>query len=236
MFKVRCKLIAFEKDEKKHFCHFNYKIGDEFYYDGVYFTGRICPGLLASMTPIIHGVYLLGNKLGENVMYRYRGPDTRDPDMAKYDGVGFRPLKSPGNDADRAGEEGRAGGEKEEPFWTDPKTGKSKGAHFLCGDSRVLAHFKCEPVDLSESEYAQPFYRRGIAILEKIEAEPGIRTTDILGRFTQFEREGIAPPLTPPFMEVMLDALEDVNYIEIRDGRAYPTGKEPPSRPRIGHK
>jgi uncharacterized repeat protein (TIGR04076 family) len=234
MFKVRCKLISFEKDEKKHPCHFNYKIGDEFYYDGVHFTGRICPGLLASMTPIIHGVYLLGNKCSENIMYRYRGLDARDPSMARYDGVGFRPLKSSEKDADQAGEEGRTGQDTEGPFWTDPRTGKSKGAHFLCGDNRILAHFKCEAVDLSESEYAQPFYRRGIAILEKIEAEPGIRTTEILGRFTQFEREEIVPPLTPPFTEVMLDALEDVNYIEIRDGRAYATGKEPPTRPRIG--
>jgi uncharacterized repeat protein (TIGR04076 family) len=226
MFKVRCKLMSFEKDEKKHPCHFNYKIGDEFYYDGVYFTGRICPGLLASMTPVIHGVYLLGNKYTENIMYRYRGPDTRDPSMAQYDGAGFRPVKDSDEDA---------GQDEEKLFcWNDPRTGKSKGSHFLCGDNRILAHFKCEPVDLSESEYAQPFYRRSIAILERIEAEPGIRISEILGRFTQFEREEIAPVLTAPFVEVLLDALEDVSYIEIRDGRAYATGKEPPSRPQIG--
>lgn len=228
MFKVRCKLISFEKDEKKHPCHFNYKIGDEFYYDGVHFTGRICPGLFASMTPVIHGVFLLGNKYSENIMYRYRGRDTRDPSMARYDGVGFRPLKSSEEDA------GQADQESEEPFWNDPRTGKSKGSHFLCGDNRVLAHFKCEPVDLSDSEYAQPFYRRGIALLEKIEAEPGIRAHEILSRFTQFQREEIAPVLTPPFLEVLLDALEDVSYIEIRDGRIYATGKQPPTRPQIG--
>jgi len=225
VFKVRCRLIAFEKDETKHPCHFNYKIGDEFFYDGVNFTGRICPGLLSSMMPVVWGVYLLGNKFNENIMYRYRGRDARDPAMAKYDGVGFRPLKE--------SQEGAA--EKtEEPFWFDPRTGKSKGAHFLCGDNRILAHFKCEPVDLSDSEYAQPFYRRGIAVLEKIEAEPGIRTGEILGRFTQFQREEIAPVLTPAFIEVLLDALEDVNYVEIRDGKAFPTGKEPPNRPQIG--
>lgn len=225
MFKVRCRLIAFEKDETKHPCHFNYKIGDEFYYDGVNFTGRICPGLLASMTPVVWGVYLLGNKFNENIMYRYRGRDMRDPAMAKYDGVGFRPLKE---------SQVEAAEKAEEPFWFDPRTGKSKGAHFLCADNRILAHFKCEPVDLSDSEYAQPFYRRGIAVLEKIEAEPGIRTGEILNRFTQFQREEIAPVLTPAFIEVLLDALEDVNYIEIRDGKAFPTGKQPPNRPQIG--
>jgi hypothetical protein len=145
--------------------------------------------------------------------------------MAKYDGVGFRPAKASADcEAENA----------EEPFWYDARTGKSKGAHFLCADDRTLAHFKCEPVDLNDSEYAQPFYRRGIAVLGKIEAEPGIGVHKILERFTTFEREEIAPVLTPVFIEVLLDALEDVKYIEMRDGKAYPMGKEPPSRPKIG--
>lgn len=225
MFKVRCKLISFEGDEAKFPCHFNYKIGDEFYYDGVYFTGKICPGLFASMMPVIHGVYLLGNKYSENIMYRYRGLDARDPSMAKYDGVGFRPLKTPQEGA--PAKMGKA-------LSYHPKTGKAKGGHFLCGDDRILAHFACEAVDLSDSEYAMPFYRREISILEKIEAEPGIKTTEILDRFTEFERDEIGPPLTPVLLEVMLDALTDMNYIEIRDGKTYATGKEPPNRPKIG--
>lgn len=225
MFKVRCTLMLFEKDEKKHPCHFNYKVGDEIYYDGVTFTGRICPGLIPSMMPVVHGVFLLGNKYNENIMYRYRGADTRDPAMAKYDGVGFRPLKDTG---EKESEEGQG------PFWNDPRTGRSKGAHFLCGDHRILAHFKVEPIDLSDSEYAQPFYRRSIAVLEKIEAEPGIGAEELLDRFTPFEREEIAPVLTHVLVGVILDALEDVSYIDIRDGKVYPTGKEPPTRPRIG--
>lgn len=223
MFKVKCTMIRFEKDEKKHPCHFNYKVGDEIYYDGVTFEGKICPGLFNSMMPVVHGVFLLGNKYTENIMYRYRGADTRDPAMAKYDGVGFRPLK----------DTGETQAEKElEMFWNDPRTGRSKGAHFLCGDHRILAHFKVEPVDLSDSEYGQPFYRRSIAVLEKIEAEPGIGPNEILGRFSRFEREEIAPVLTPVLVSVILDALEDVGYIEIRDGKPYATGKEPPSRPK----
>jgi uncharacterized repeat protein (TIGR04076 family) len=210
MFKVRCRLVAFEGDEAAYPCHFNYKVGDEFYYDGVAFTGRICPGLLASMMPVVHGVYLLGNKYFENVMYRYRGRDARDPAMAKYDGVGFRPLEAPA-DFPRA-----------------------RGGHFVCGDTRTLAHFICEPVDISDSDYAQPFYRRELTLLEKIEKEPGIKTDDILGKFTDFEREKISPPLTPALLGVLLDALMDMAYIEVRDGRAYATGRQPPSRPPIG--
>jgi uncharacterized repeat protein (TIGR04076 family) len=226
MFKVKCTLMLFEKDERKHPCHFNYKIGEEIFYDGVTFTGRVCPGLIPSMMPVVHGVFLLGNKYNENIMYRYRGADTRDPAMAEYDGAGFRPVRESDEDDTEKGKG---------PFWNDPKTGRSKGAHFLCADSRILAHFKVEPVDLSDSEYAQPFYRRSIAVLEKIEAEPGIAIVEILGRFSRFEREEIAPVLTPPLVGVILDALEDVSYVDVRDGRAYATGKQPPVRPEVRH-
>jgi uncharacterized repeat protein (TIGR04076 family) len=225
MYKVKCTLITFAGDEEKFPCHFNYKIGDEFYYDGVYFTGKICPGLFASMMPIIHGTFLLGNKFTENVMFRYRGIDASDPSMAKYDGMGFRPLEK------------LPEGVPENVMRLLPpynKTKKSKGGHFTCGDTRTLAEFSCEPVDLSDADYCQPFYRRSIAILEKIEAEPGIKISALLDKFTPFQKDKISPPLTPVLLEVLLDALTDMKYIEIRDGKAYANGKEPPSRPKVG--
>jgi uncharacterized repeat protein (TIGR04076 family) len=225
MFKVRCRLTSFLGNEEMFPCHFNYKIGDEFSYDGVSFTGRICPGLLASMMPVIHGVFLLGNKYFENVMFRYRGLDKRDPSMAGYDGVGFRPLeKLPEGFPEKLAHMSMDAARNQ----------KARGGHFVCGDTRILAEFSCEAVDLSDSDYAQPFYRREIALLEKIEAEPGIKIDEILGRFTDFERDKISPPLTPVLLEVLLDALTDMKYIEIRDGSAYATGREPPSRPQIG--
>jgi uncharacterized repeat protein (TIGR04076 family) len=225
MYKVRCRLVKFEGDEKEFPCHFNYTVGDEFYYDGVYFTGRICPALLAPMMPVVYGVHLLGQKFCENIPYRYRGRDIRDAAMARYDGVGFRPVKSVPEDI----QEKTAG-----VFPPASKTEKAKGAHFVCGDTRTLAHFSCDPVDLSDSEYCLPFYRRSVAILEKIEAEPGIKTDDILKRFTAFERDDISPPLTPVLMQVLLEALTDMAYIQVINGKARATGRQPPSRPKIG--
>jgi uncharacterized repeat protein (TIGR04076 family) len=221
MFKVRCRLIEFVGDEKTYPCHFNYKIGDEIYYDGDHFSGRVCPGIMATMHPVVHGIYLLGHKYTENIMYRYRGRDTRDPSMAVYDGQGYRPLPTPPEATYDIG--GHSS--------TDARTGKAEGGHFLCGDNRILAHFSCEAVDISDSAYAQPFYRREIAVLSKIEAEPGIKVDKILDKFSDFEKNGIAPPLTPVFLKVVLEALEDMNYIEIQDGAARATGRQPPSRP-----
>jgi hypothetical protein len=33
---------------------------------------------------------------------------------------------------------------------------------------------------------------------------------------------------------VLVDALQDVGYLEVREGKAYPTGKQSPNRPKIG--
>ena len=220
MFKVRCKLIAFDGDEETFPCHFNYKIGDEFYYDGVYFTGRICPGLFASMMPVIHNVHLLGNNFSGNIPYKYRF-DVRNPDMAKYDGAGFSPRKT-------LPEKGPASMRQLNPLL--PKNKTMKGARFSCSDTRTLAQFLCEAVDLSDSDYCQPFYRRALAILDKITAEPGIKTPEILERFTPFEKEDISPPLTPAFLEVMLAALIDMDYGVMKDGGFHATGRIPPSK------
>lgn len=221
MFKVRCKLIAFDGDEETFPCHFNYKIGDEFYYDGVYFSGKICPGLFASMMPVIHNVHLLGNGFSKNIPYKYRF-DVRNPDMIKYDGAGFSPRKS-------LPESGPSSMWQLNPLL--PKSEKMKGARFSCSDTRTLAQFLCEAVDLSDSEYCQPFYRRALAILDKITNEPGVKTPEILERFTPFERDDISPALTLPFLEVMLSALIDMDYAVQKDGMLYATGRMPPSRP-----
>ena len=228
MFKVRCRFESFLADAERFPCHFHYEVGEEIYYDGVHFTGRICPGLLATMTPVVWIAHLMGNRCYESIMYRYRGLDTLDPSMAKYDGMGLRPLtlETLPKDATEA---------MINTVNSTPKTERAKGGwHFECGDVRTLAHFSCEAVDLSDSSYCQPFYRRAIAILEKIEAEPGIKTDEIRSRFTELERDKVSPPLTPILTEVLLEALRDMKYIEIHNGKAKATGKEPPSRPKIG--
>ena len=67
-----------------------------------------------------------------------------------------------------------------------------------------------------------------------MDSEPGLSADEVPGRFSRFEKEEIAPVLTPPFIRVLIEALEDVGYVDIRNGKVYAAGKEPPSRPRIG--
>ena len=143
MYKVRCKLVEFAGDAATFPCHFEYEIGEEIYYDGVTFTGRICPHMILPMMPVVFGVHVLGQNYCKYMPFRYRGPDIKDPSMALYDGVGWRPRK----------ELPEALIQKMSIFPMRSKTEWARSSHFMCPDSRTLAHFIVEAVDLSDSEF-----------------------------------------------------------------------------------
>jgi hypothetical protein len=51
-----------------------------------------------------------------------------------------------------------------------------------------------------------------------------------LERFTPFERDDISPMLTLPFLEVMVNALLETDYVTLKESGLYTTGRIPPSR------
>jgi uncharacterized repeat protein (TIGR04076 family) len=221
-FKVRCKCVGFAGDVEHFPCHFNYQIGEEFTYNGERFEGRICQGLFRTIIPIIHITMYSGNRHHERILFRYSVPIMKDPSMKKYDGVGFRPLKGPppGVDTNKL------------LYFSGKKPGQAtelitKGGYGVpCHDCKTSAFFVCEPVGLADGGDSIPYYRREINILEKIKNEPGITVDEILKNFSQWEREEIYPPLTHINVSLMLDELAEVDYIEIKEGKAYP--KNPP--------
>lgn len=211
-FKVRCRFIQFMGDEEKFPCQFGYKEGDEFIYDGEKFIGRICSGLLATMTPVVLGLHRFGNAGPERMSFRYHGLSVRDPIMKKYDGIGLRPLKEPIEGMDSRAVSIR----------TKPATEPQKGWYFVCGDSRTTAFFMAEPYDLADVGAVLPEYRRQMAILDKIKAEPGLTPDEVLARFTDWERDEIYPQLTPILSRLFIDELATTDYVEYREGRVYP--------------
>lgn len=50
---------------------------------------------------------------------------------------------------------------------------------------------------------------------------------EILNRYTKWEREELYPPIYSVNLPLMLGELATVDYIEMRDGKAYP--KNPPA-------
>ena len=97
---------------------------------------------------------------------------------------------------------------------------------FICDDTRTGACFECEPIGLADGGDMLTHYNREMSILEKIKARPGMTIDEILNQFTKWEREEIYPPIYPLNVSLMLGEMETVNYIEIKDGKAYP--KSPP--------
>lgn len=213
MYKVRCKLVAFLGDVEQFPCHFGYKVGDEFIYDGEKFIGRICPSLFPSnMLAVINTIRFSGLKQFGYYPWNYTGISKKDPKMKRYDGVGWANVKG-----------APEGARKEFVDMTLPIPDERRGVgQFHCDDIRTLALFIAEPCGLSDKGYDRPFYMRSMSILNKIKEEPGIKTCDIIKRFTKWEREEIYPRLGPVLIGLLLEELETVGYITIRNGRAYP--------------
>jgi uncharacterized repeat protein (TIGR04076 family) len=213
-FKVRCKLVSFTGDPENFPCHFGYRIGDAFTYDGEKFEGKICNGLLKNMAPVLWNTVFYGSGDYDRMVYLYSGLSARDPGMKKYDGVGFRPLKKVPEGADPK----YLRSIPAEP----PKDLIKRARGFVCDDTRTGAYFVCEPVDLASGGDMLTYYNRAMSILEKIKEQPGMTADEILAKFTKFEREEIYPPIYHLNISLMLDEMAVVNYIEIKDGKAYP--------------
>ena len=218
-FKVRCKLVAFLGDVDSFPCHFDYKIGDEFTYNGEKFEGRVCNGLLKSMVSVIWNTLFYGKGEYDRLIFLYSGLSAKDPSMKEYDGIGFRPLKK----APEGANENFLRNISAEP----PKSLIKRTSSFICDDRRTAAYFVCEPMGLADGGDMVTYYKREMSILEKIKNEPGMTSDEILNKFTQWEREEIYPPLYPLNVSLMLDELATVDYIELRNGKAFP--KNPPA-------
>jgi uncharacterized repeat protein (TIGR04076 family) len=212
-FKVRVRLVGFVNDVENFPCHFDYKVGEEFTYDGERFEGRICPGVMLTMVPTIWHTFFLGGRAYERIIFRYSGLSAKDPSMKPYDGIGFRPLKTVPEEA-----------QKKAAIVVPAERPKELmgGAGFACADCRTSAYFVVEPYDLASGGYCLPYYKREMSILEKIRRRPGVGAEEILEEFSEWEREEVYPPLSIVNVRLMLQELAEVGYIELIDGKAYP--------------
>ena len=204
-FKVRAKFLGFFADEEKYPCHFDYKIGEEIIYDGARFEGRLCPGLLNVLIPKVKIMADSGTRHYQWTLFRkHGGPSVRDPSMKDHDGIGFRMLDKPPD-------------EMEKQFFVPVE----KGVVVCCEDVRTLAAFRVEPIDLADGGFYLGDYKRQMEILQKIREKPGMTVDEILGQFGEEEKK-LYIKLSPDFVNCALEEMARVNYIDLRNGRAYP--------------
>jgi hypothetical protein len=216
-YKIRFKHVGFMGDPKAFPCHFAYKVGEEIIYNGERLEGRICPGVLPKLADTLSIVMYSGSRHYERILFRYSGLSARDLSMKEHDGIGFRPLKEPPEGANR---------KLLQHIPQELPKDLDKRIRFSCGDIRTLSTFEVELIGLADGGSCIPYYRREMSILEKIKEEPGMTVDEILKKFSKRDREGIYPPLHSINVGLILDELAEVDYIELRDEKAYP--KNPP--------
>jgi uncharacterized repeat protein (TIGR04076 family) len=226
MFQVKATVIGFAGDEEKYPCHFQHKVGDVFIWDGEKFIGRICPYAAGAVIPKMLTMASVGPRLISPrwfLPFWYAPVSRKDPGQKKYDGLGFRnvletiqeppyhiaSLQPPG------------------AFTWPPQAQRTVAQDdvVMCGDSRTLLVVKVEAFDLSDKGDATPYFRREMTILHKVSAKPGIAVDRILGEFTKEEIEIPYPALGEVMVEALVEELELMGYLEVKDGKAYVTGK-----------
>ncbi len=219
MFKTRAIIIDFLGDKERYPCHHQYQIGDEFVWDGESFIGKICPSLATLVVPKLIELHAAGP--------RYRGPlyyypflysplSAEDPGRKKYDGLGFRNVF----EAYTQPKYHMANLASSGAFrWPPPEERTAlKDVTMICPDYRTSVLAKLEAFDLSDKGRNIPYFRRQMAILDKVLGKPGIKADKVLDEFSTEQVEGIYPALSPVMVQVLLDELDLMGYLEIQDG------------------
>jgi hypothetical protein len=85
--------------------------------------------------------------------------------------------------------------------------------------------FRCEAFDLAEDGDAVCYFRRGMKILAKVMDDPGAEAAGLLDSYTTFEKEEIHPPLSKVMLECLVQELELMDYLEVKDGKMYVTDR-----------
>lgn len=225
-FKVKAVLVAFLGNEDKYPCQFGHKVGDEIVFDGEKFIGRICPDVLPSLIPKIMALRYAGPRYKDPLYYApfwYSGVSKRDSSMKNYDGLGFKPVKEPIIEPQY-----HMATLLPQHAFTYPYPKERivlKDVTAMCPDPRTAALFKLEAFDLSDTGYDIPFFRRQMIILNKVLRKSGIRIDKLLDEFTPFEKEDVHPPLNQVLLEILIEELELLNYVEVKDQQVYITGK-----------
>jgi hypothetical protein len=226
MFKVKATMIGFQGDTKRYPCHFNYSVGDEIIWTGAEFKGRICPAILVPLSQKVDGLYKAGPRYVESGYYLpfwYAPVSEYDPAYKKYDGIGFKPVL-------KTIEEPKYHMAHLRPansyLWPPcPERTINKEIFLQCGDLRTAATFKLEAFDLADDGDCVTYFRRMMVILDRVMKKPGIGVEEILSLFTRKEIEDIYPALSPIMIQMLVEELELVGYLEVKKGKATVTPK-----------
>ncbi len=226
MFKVKATLVRFAGDVEKYPCHFGYEVGDEIVYDGEKFTGRICLQILPLLNKYVPPLFSAGPRYVNPFSYFpffYSPPNVREAGAKKYDGVGFRIVKE--NVVEPKYH--MANFRSPNAFKWPPHDRRDIARDLIgrCDDLRTAATFKFEAFDLADGGDTIPYFRKQMVILDQVLKKPGIAVDGIMGALPKRHVDEIYPGLNPVLLEVLLEELEVIGYVEVRHSKVSATEK-----------
>jgi len=226
MFKVRIVVAGALGDEEKYPCHFHHKPGDEIIFNGESFQGKLCPSVWSLVIPHVEALYTEGPRYRVSGYYSpiwYCPTSEIDPSMTVYDGRGYRNVLETRVEPRYHMANLIPPHSFEWPPY--PERTISKNITVICRDFRTAVLFQMEAVDLADAGIAVPFYRRQMVILDRLYRKPGMKIPEIIEEFTEEEREKVYPALSRQIMIPLVEELELLEYVEIKDGGVTVTGK-----------
>jgi len=226
MFKVKAIVVDFLGDKEKYPCHHQYKMGDEFIFNGESFIGTVCPSLAITVVPRMMELHSAGPRYKDYLFYYpflYAPVSVEDSSLKKYDGLGFKNVfQSYSEPKYHTANLATSSAFK----WPPPeKRPDQRDVKIICPDYRTSVVVKLEAFDLSDKGRNIPYFRREMAILDKVLRKPGIEANKILNEFSKEQIEGIYPALSQVMVQALLEELELMGYLEIQDGEVFANKK-----------
>ena len=221
MFKVKATVVDFLGDAERWPCHHQYKLGDEFIFDGASFSGEICPSFAITVVPRMMEIHAFGPRYKDYIHYYpflYAPESVADPASKIKDGLGFKNVFTTAP-IPRYHVANLASSSKFK--WPPEKRITHRDVRLICPDYRTSVVMKIEAYDISDKGRNIPFFRREMMLLDKILRKPGILADQILSEFTKEQIEDIYPALSQPMVESLLEELELMGYLEIQQGKVY---------------
>jgi uncharacterized repeat protein (TIGR04076 family) len=226
MFKVKATVVDFLGDKEKYPCHHQYKMGDEFIFDGESFIGTICPSLAIAVVPKMMELHSAGPRYKDYLFYYpflYAPVSIDDPSLKKYDGLGFRNVFQTYSEPKHHMANLASSGSFQ---WPPPeKRVTHRDVKIICPDYRTSVVVKLEAFDISDKGRNIPYFRREMAILDKVLRKPGIEANKILNEFSKEQVEEIYPALSQVMIQSLLEELDLMGYLEIQDGKVFANKK-----------
>jgi len=226
MFKVKAVVVDFVGDKEKYPCHHQYKLGDEFVFDGESFFGTICPSFAITVVPKMMDLHAAGPRFKDYLFYYpflYAPKSVDDPALKKYDGLGFKNVFEDYNEPRYSIARLASSGAFQ---WPPPDERiRLQTVTLICPDYRTSVKVKLEAFDLSDKGRNIPYFRREMTILDRIIRKPGLTAEGILGEFSPEQIEGIYPALSLIMVRVLIEEMELMSYVETREGGFYTTPK-----------